>query len=53
MKHFRYKVINENGRYVSGRMSAENPSDLATILRSTGFTLDIHVPLQIFDDTAK
>ena len=39
MKHFRYKVINENGRYVSGRMSAENPSDLATILRSTGLEL--------------
>jgi type IV pilus assembly protein PilC len=39
MKHFRYKVINENGKYVSGRMSAENPSDLATILRSTGLEL--------------
>ena len=39
MKHFRYKVINENGRYVSGRMSAENPSDLATILRLTGLEL--------------
>ncbi|MES2961880.1 MAG: type II secretion system F family protein [Pseudomonadota bacterium] len=39
MKHFRYKVINENGRYVNGRMSAENPSDLATILRSTGLEL--------------
>ncbi len=39
MKHFRYKVINENGRYVCGRMSAENPSDLATILRSAGLEL--------------
>jgi type IV pilus assembly protein PilC len=39
MKHFRYKVINENGKYVTGRMSAENPSDLTTILRSTGLEL--------------
>lgn len=39
MKYFRYKVINENGRYVNGRMSADNPSDLATILRASGFEL--------------
>lgn len=39
MTHYRYKVINENGRYVNGRMVAENPSDLATLLRSTGLEL--------------
>lgn len=39
MKHYRYKVINDNGRYVTGKMAAENPSDLATILRSSGFEL--------------
>ena len=39
MKYFRYKVINENGRYVNGRMSADNPSDLTTILRASGLEL--------------
>ena len=39
MKYFRYKVINENGRYVIGRMSADNPSDLATILLASGLEL--------------
>lgn len=39
MHHYRYKVINENGRYVNGKMSADNPSDLATILRATGLEL--------------
>jgi len=37
--HYRYKAINENGKYVSGKMSADNPSDLATILRTTGMEL--------------
>ena len=39
MSHYRYKVINENGRYVNGRMSADNPSDLSTILRAGGMEL--------------
>ena len=39
MTYYRYKVINENGRYVRGKMAAENPSDLTTLLRSTGMEL--------------
>jgi type IV pilus assembly protein PilC len=39
MKYYRYKVVNDNGRYVTGKMAAENPSDLVTILRSSGFEL--------------
>ncbi len=39
MKHFRYKAINEEGRYIKGKMAAENPADLATILRSTGLEI--------------
>ncbi len=39
MRYYRYKVVNDHGEYVSGRISAENPSDLATILRSTGLEL--------------
>lgn len=39
MSHYRYKVINENGRYVNGKMSADNPSDLSTILRAGGMEL--------------
>ncbi len=39
MKYYRYKVINEVGEYMSGRMAAENQSDLATILRSSGLEL--------------
>lgn len=39
MTHYSYKVINENGRYVRGKMSADNPSDLTTLLRATGMEL--------------
>ena len=39
MSHYRYKVINENGRYVTGRMAADNPSDLSTILRASGMEM--------------
>jgi type IV pilus assembly protein PilC len=39
MKHFRYKAINNEGRYIKGKMAAENPADLATILRSTGLEI--------------
>ncbi len=39
MKHFRYKAINDEGRYIKGKMAAENPADLATILRSTGLEI--------------
>lgn len=39
MPHYRYKVIDENGKYVSGRLAADNPADLATLLREKGFDL--------------
>lgn len=39
MPHYRYKAINENGRYVAGKMAAENPSDLTTMLRTTGLEM--------------
>jgi len=39
MAHYRYKVIDENGKYVSGRLAADNPADLATLLREKGFDL--------------
>jgi type IV pilus assembly protein PilC len=37
--HYRYKAVNDNGKYVSGKLAADNPSDLATILRGTGVEL--------------
>jgi type IV pilus assembly protein PilC len=39
MKHYRYKAIDQNGRYSNAKISAENPSDLATILRSRSLEL--------------
>jgi type IV pilus assembly protein PilC len=39
MRHYRYKAINENGVYVNAKMSAENPSDLTTILHQGGMEL--------------
>jgi len=39
MAYYRYKVINEAGRYVTGNMAAENPSDLTTVLRKNGLEL--------------
>ncbi len=39
MNRYRYKAINENGKYVSGKIAAENPSDLATMLKSNGMEL--------------
>ncbi|OFW80347.1 MAG: hypothetical protein A2887_04495 [Alphaproteobacteria bacterium RIFCSPLOWO2_01_FULL_40_26] len=39
MYHYRYKAINEIGKYVSGKMSAENPADLATLLRASQLEL--------------
>jgi type IV pilus assembly protein PilC len=39
MTHYRYKVINESGRYITGKMAADNPSDLATTLRAGGMEL--------------
>ncbi len=39
MNNFRYKAINENGRYVNGKMSADNPSELITLLHQSGLEL--------------
>lgn len=39
MSHFSYKAINENGGYVNGKISADNPSELASLLRTKGMEL--------------
>lgn len=39
MAHYRYKVIDENGKYVSGKLAADNPADLATLLRDKDLEL--------------
>lgn len=39
MPHYRYKVIDENGKYVTGKLAADNPADLSTLLREKGFDL--------------
>ncbi len=39
MNRYRYKAINDLGKYINGRISAENPSDLTTMLRSDGLEL--------------
>jgi type IV pilus assembly protein PilC len=39
MIHYRYKAVNESGTYVAGKVSAENPSDLAAILRAASLEL--------------
>lgn len=35
MNRFSYKAIDETGRYVNGKMMADNPSELVSMLRST------------------
>lgn len=39
MERYRYKAINASGKYISGRITAENPSDLSSMLRSNGMDL--------------
>ncbi len=39
MNQYRYKAINLEGKYVNGKMGAENPSDLTTNLKSKGLEL--------------
>lgn len=39
MAQFRYKVIDENGKYSRGKLAADNPADLATLLREKGFDI--------------
>jgi len=54
MLQFRYKAIDENGKYSSGKMSADNPADLASLLREKGLDLvsykqDRQSSLQLFN----
>lgn len=37
--YYKYKAINENGKYISGKMSAENPSDLTATLRAANLEI--------------
>lgn len=39
MNRYSYKAINENGRYVSGKISAENPADLAALVKASNCEL--------------
>src|SRR3989338_8933920 len=39
MYHYKYKAINESGKYVNGKMSAANPAELATLLRASQLEL--------------
>ena len=39
MANFRYKAINNDGKYISGKISAENPSELMALLKSSSLEL--------------
>jgi type IV pilus assembly protein PilC len=39
MANFRYKAINNEGKYITGKLSAENPSDLMSLLKSSSLEL--------------
>jgi len=39
MANFRYKAINNEGKYISGKISAENPSELMSLLKSSSLEL--------------
>ncbi|MBU6140881.1 MAG: type II secretion system F family protein [Proteobacteria bacterium] len=39
MNYYRYKAINNDGKYSSGKMAAENPSELVSLLRATQLEL--------------
>lgn len=39
MQHFRYKAVSDDGRYVRGKMSATNPSELTAMLRESGLEI--------------
>ncbi len=39
MANYRYKAIDDNGTYVNGKMMAENPSELTTMLKSVRLEL--------------
>jgi len=39
MANFKYKAINQEGKYISGKISAENPSELMSLLKSSSLEL--------------
>lgn len=39
MANFKYKAINNDGKYISGKISAENPSELMSLLKSSSLEL--------------
>ena len=39
MANFKYRAINLEGKYVSGRLSADNPSELMSLLKSSSLEL--------------
>ena len=39
MANFKYKAINQDGKYVSGKIAADNPSELMSLLKSSEMEL--------------
>ncbi|MBM3590305.1 MAG: type II secretion system F family protein [Alphaproteobacteria bacterium] len=39
MANFKYKAINQEGKYITGKISAENPSELMSLLKSSSLEL--------------
>ncbi len=39
MHRYRYKAFNEEGKYISGKLAAENPGELSALLRATRLEL--------------
>jgi len=39
MANFKYKAINLNGKYISGKIAADNPSELMSLLKSSSLEL--------------
>ncbi len=39
MNRYRYKAINNSGRYINGTMSADSPSELSSMLKTTGLEI--------------
>ena len=39
MFRYKYKAINEDGKYISGKISAENPGELEVLLKDSKLDL--------------
>ena len=39
MANFKYKAINQEGKYISGKIAADNPSELMSLLKSSEMEL--------------